>query len=64
MIVASARCQDVRDGPFPFPDERHKLENDATVMLDLIDQTEIHHHLHDTHTRMKRRTDLHSFTLG
>lgn len=48
MIVASARCQDVRDGPFPFPDERHKLENDATVMLDLIDQTEIHHHLHDT----------------
>uniref|UniRef100_A0A9J8AUZ8 Transposase n=1 Tax=Cyprinus carpio carpio TaxID=630221 RepID=A0A9J8AUZ8_CYPCA len=39
-----------QNGAFASLDERHELEDDAAVMLDLIDQTQIHHHLQNTQT--------------
>ena len=45
VVVAPASGEDIRHGASAFPDEGHKLEDDPSVMLDLIHQAQVHLHL-------------------
>lgn len=56
MIVTSPRRQYIGYGAFAFPDKRHKLKDDAGVMLNFINQTQIHHHLQTHGTDMRRKS--------
>lgn len=48
VVVPPSCSHDVWHGASVLLDEGHKLEDDPTMVLHLINQTQIYHHLQDT----------------
>lgn len=45
VVVASSSSHYIRHSSLAFPDESHKLEDDPRVMLHLVHQSQVNHHL-------------------